>query len=402
MFTDEFDVIFLGLGINTLALAHECASQNRSVIIIYDDEDKLSDIQYPYYIWDSYLDSRSFLKSARKNKISEFTWRGHEKSFKFEINNCWKLNSPKIIPLIKKELKNFNVPIMKGANIELEIDKKVQVKTDRDKFNAEFCVVDINLFKKLKTNLDLNIQSSQIALNQVNLTIENVKGFPISTNDINIDNVIIETPGYQPKYETKIISNLTFPIHESEVIITLNWINENTGFDKSKFLYLNDIWMKNWKRKRNNTLLSCDPLDIPITFYNISDTFLNNKKIMLINAHHDPLNHNFLGHDISKSFKLAEIFSNWLNASIKQENFDWSSSIFYRLNPQDASLSYDLYKNADFRAKFMNFISSLEGQKVDEFISAFRKKLSHEKFMTFLKGKLPNSLIDKFSNDLTS
>ena len=400
MFKDELDAIFLGLGVNTLALAYECASQNRSVMIIHDD-DKLLNTQYPYYMWDEYLDSRPFLKVARKNKISELVWKGNEKTLKFEIKDCWKLNSAKIFPLLKKQLKNYNVSIIKSSEITYKIDKKVHVNTDGDKFTAPFCACDIKLYEKIKEKSGVNNLIKPRKRSNIFTTIENIKGFPISTDNININNVIIETPGFDSRYQTKIISNSIFPVHESEVTITLKWLDDNSGFDQSKFLYLNQIWLDNWKRKRNEDLISNDPFDIPIIFYDVND-FLPNNKLMLLDAHHDQLNCNFLGHDISKSFKLAEIVTDWLDGAIRQDHFDISSMEFYMLNAEDASLSYDLYKNAQFREKFMNLISSLEPHKVDEFISSFMKKLSRPKFLLFLKGTLPNTSIDKILNDLNT
>jgi len=402
MFKDELDAIFLGFGINTLAMAYECASQNRSVMIIHDDVDeKLLNTQFPYYIWDEYLDSRPFLKGARKNKISELAWKGNEKTLKFEISQCWKLNSPKIIPLLKKQLKNYNVSIIKSSEIKLDFHKNVQVKTDGDKFTAPFCVADMNLKNKIDTKMGLDALKKPRARSNMYTTIENVKGFPISTDDININNIIVETPGFNPKFQTKIVSNSIFPVHESEVILSLKWINENSEFGGSKFLYLNELWLKNWKRKRNEHFISNELIDIPIEFYNFKD-FLPNSRLMLIDAHHDQLNCNFLGHDISKSFKLAEIFTFWLDASIRQDNFDIASMEFYMLNPEDASLSYDLNKNARFREQFMNIISTLESEKVDDFISTFMKKLTRPKFLLFLKGTLPNNIIDKILNDLNT
>ena len=401
MFKDEFDAIFLGLGINTLAMAYECAAQNRSVILIHEGDEKLANTQFPYYIWDSFLDSRPFLKSARKNKISEVTWKGNEKKFNFELKNCWKLNSPKIIPLLKKELKNYNVRIVKSSEITFDFGKIVTVKTDKDKFTAPFCVADINLKEKIEEKMGHNIIKKPQTKSNIFTTIENVKGFPITTDNINIENVVVETPGFNKKFNTKLISNSIFPIHESEVIISLKWVDENTGFDESKFVFLNDMWMGNWKRKRKDDLLSNETVDIPIAFYNRAD-FIPTSRVMLLDAHHDQLNCNFLGHDVSKSFKLAEIFTDWLDVAIKENVFDLSMMDFYMLNPQDASLSYGLYENANFREKLMIHLSALEASKVDDFISSFLKKITRPKFLTFLKGKLPNTTIDKLLKEMNA
>ncbi|MHA1895652.1 MAG: hypothetical protein ACTSX4_14230 [Candidatus Helarchaeota archaeon] len=402
MFTNEFDVILFGKGVNTYSIALECVNRNRRIMILEKSEDIHDEILQPSYIWEESLRKFPFLKISRKNKLSEFVWKGNEELFKFDIKECWKLDSIKNLSLMKKELEKFNVPIRKIKSARLILDDELNIKTDHDTFKTRICVLNHNSLEYITFEKEIDLSS--LCSNELLISndLELIKGFPITTNVLHINDVLFETPGYDLRYQSKIISNVIYPIHESEALISSNWLEQEKIRPDLRAIYSNELWLKNWKRKRQKRLILNSYHDKIIRIQNNRDIFLPKLGIMMLENIHDQLTFNFIGVDVTRSFRLAEIFSDWLDASLRKGEFQWSSKDFFMVDNQESSGKIDLYENAYLLQKLMGFLSNLEPEKIDNFISNFLSKLNNEEINLFLKGILPQEIIRKIIKDLNT
>ncbi|NHI93039.1 MAG: hypothetical protein EAX96_11095 [Candidatus Lokiarchaeota archaeon] len=402
MFSTEFDIILFGRGINTLTLALECANQSRRAIIIELNDNKSQEIQEPCYIWDESLDEYPFLKGGRGNKISEIIWKGKEKNYRLDMNDCWKLDSIKISTLLKKELDKFNIPIIKANTIKMELSEKLTVQANQDTYTARLCTLNHNYLSNNNFKSNFNLKSIKNKEIRINNHIENVKGFPITNDIMHINNFLVETPGHNHKYQARILSNIIYPIHESGAVISLNWGDECNIDQELKEIYLNELCVRNWRRKRKIITVVNQIQDRSINILNSSNIISPENRLMMLEPAIDQLNFNFFGLDLSKSFNFGKIFLKWLNNAFFKERLEWNPQTFFEAINKETEIHHDMYLNAYLTQKLVNFLSTLDSEKIDVVISEFLYKYLkiNENINLFLKGMLPQDIINDVLNNL--